>query len=53
VASTTFDITPGTASQLVFSQQPTNTVAGAAISPAVQVTALDAGATWCPPLPAT
>src|SRR5256886_12999533 len=36
-----FGITPGTASQLAFSVQPSNTVAGAAISPAVQVTALD------------
>src|SRR6266566_3774009 len=41
VTSTAFDITPGTASQLAFSVQPSNTVAGAAISPAVQVTALD------------
>src|SRR5437667_451544 len=39
--STTFDITPGTATQLAFIVQPSNTVAGAAISPAVQVTALD------------
>jgi hypothetical protein len=41
VTSTTFDIVPGTASQLAFTQQPSITVAGAAISPAVQVTALD------------
>src|SRR6185437_4050288 len=41
VTSTAFDITPGTASQLAFTVQPSNTVAGAAISPAVQVTALD------------
>src|SRR5207253_2836549 len=40
--STTFDITPGTATQLAFTQQPSTTVAGATISPAVQVTALDA-----------
>src|SRR3989442_665517 len=40
--STAFDITPGTATQLAFTVQPSNTVAGAAISPAVQVTALDA-----------
>src|SRR3989454_4682277 len=40
--STAFDITPGTATQLAFIVQPSNTVAGAAISPAVQVTALDA-----------
>src|SRR2546429_6553243 len=37
-----FDITPGTATQLSFTQQPSTTVAGAAISPPVQVTALDA-----------
>ena len=41
VTSTTFDITPGTATQLAFTVPPSNTVAGAAISPAVQVTALD------------
>jgi hypothetical protein len=41
VTSTAFDITPGTASQLAFTQQPSTSVAGAAISPAVQVTALD------------
>src|SRR5213078_3219703 len=41
VTSTAFDITPGTATQLAFTVQPSNTVAGAAISPAVQVTALD------------
>src|SRR5204863_252249 len=34
-------IIPGTATQLAFTVQPSNTVAGAAISPAVQVTALD------------
>src|SRR5438045_4470213 len=39
--TTTFDITPATATQLAFTVQPSNTVAGAAISPAVQVTALD------------
>src|SRR5207253_3217352 len=43
VTSTAFDITPGTATQLAFTQQPTATVAGATISPAVQVTALDPG----------
>src|SRR5438034_1198342 len=42
VTSTAFDVTPGTATQLAFAQQPSTTVAGAAISPAVQVTALDA-----------
>src|SRR5207247_63830 len=41
VTSTAFDIIPGTAMQLAFTQQPSTTVAGAAISPAVQVTALD------------
>src|SRR5207244_3389419 len=41
VTSTPFDIIPGTATQLAFTLQPSNTVAGAAISPAVQVTALD------------
>src|SRR5256884_1046589 len=42
VTSTAFDVTPGTATQLAFTVQPANTVAGAAIGPAVQVTALDA-----------
>src|SRR5207253_1258225 len=41
VTSTAFDITPGTATQLAFIVQPSNTVAGAAINPVVQVTALD------------
>src|SRR2546429_629091 len=41
VTSTAFDIIPGTAMQLAFTQQPSTTVAGAAISPAVQGTALD------------
>src|SRR5206468_3527058 len=41
ITSSAFDITPGTATQLAFTVQPTTTVAGAAISPAVQVTALD------------
>src|SRR5207247_2593223 len=36
------NITAGTATQLVFSVQPTNAVAGAAITPAVQITAQDA-----------
>src|SRR5205807_212513 len=43
VTSTAFDITPGAATQLAFTQQPSATVAGATISPAVQVTALDPG----------
>src|SRR2546425_1254993 len=46
--STAFDITPGTATQLAFIVQPSNTVAGAAISPAVQVTALDAAGNAVP-----
>src|SRR5206468_3769014 len=41
VTSTAFDITPGTATQLAFTVPPSNTVAGAAINPAVQITALD------------
>src|SRR5207253_1348537 len=36
VTRTPFDIIPGTATQLAFTVQPSNTVAGAAISPAVQ-----------------
>src|SRR5207247_804168 len=40
--STAFNITAGTATALVFSVQPTNTVAGAAITAALQVTAQDA-----------
>src|SRR5439155_141384 len=39
--STAFNITAGNATQLVFTGQPSNTVAGAAINPAVQVTARD------------
>src|SRR5207244_10592427 len=39
VTSTPFDIIAGTATQLAFTVQPSNTVAGAAINPAVQVTA--------------
>src|SRR3989441_4729120 len=41
ITSTAFDITPGTATQLAFTVQPTTTVAGVTISTAVQVTALD------------
>ena len=37
----TFAITPGAATQLVFTTQPVNTPAGATITPAVQVTARD------------
>src|SRR5204863_136868 len=40
--SAAFNITPGTAAQLAFTVQPTNTTAGATITPAVQVTARDA-----------
>lgn len=48
VTSTAFDITPGIATQLAFTVQPSNTVAGAAIAPAVQVSALDAGGNLVP-----
>src|SRR5437773_5645648 len=41
ITSRAFDMIPGTATQLAFTVQPSTTVAGAAISPAVQVTALD------------
>src|SRR5213076_2065142 len=41
--STAFNITAGSATQLVFSVQPSTTTAGAAITPAVEVTAQDAG----------
>jgi hypothetical protein len=41
-ASNPFDIVPGAATQLVFTQQPTDVTAGAAISPAVTVTVRDA-----------
>jgi len=40
--STSFNITPAAASVLAFTGQPSNTTAGATISPAVQVTARDA-----------
>src|SRR5439155_1490721 len=40
--SAPFNVTPGAASELVFSVQPTNVTAGAAIAPPVQVTARDA-----------
>src|SRR5205823_8130321 len=39
--SAAFNITAGTATQLVFNVQPSTTTAGAAITPAVQVTAQD------------
>jgi hypothetical protein len=41
--STPFNITVGTATQLVFGQQPTHTAAGATIVPALTVRTLDAG----------
>ena len=40
--SNTFNITPGTATQLVFSSQPSNTAAGSSITPAVTVQVEDA-----------
>ncbi|HLM95415.1 MAG TPA: hypothetical protein VK283_03820, partial [Acidimicrobiales bacterium] len=40
--SSTFNITPGTATQLAFIQGPSNTVAGSAMSPAVTVAVEDA-----------
>ena len=40
--SNAFNITPGTPTQLAFYQQPTNAVAGVAITPAVTVRILDA-----------
>jgi hypothetical protein len=41
--SQAFSITAGTATHLIFTVQPANTAAGATITPAVEVTALDAG----------
>jgi hypothetical protein len=41
--SSAFDITPGAASKVVFGVQPSTTVAGTAISPAVTVQVQDAG----------
>ena len=40
--SNAFNITPGTASKLVFSQQPTNAQAGSSITPAITVQVEDA-----------
>ncbi len=40
--STPFTITPGAATQLVFTVQPSNAVVGAAIAPAIEVSAQDA-----------
>jgi len=42
MASNAFNITPGTASKLAFSQQPTNTQAGSSITPAITVQVEDA-----------
>jgi len=42
VTSNAFNVTPGTASKVVFSQQPTNTQAGSSITPAVTVQVEDA-----------
>src|SRR5207244_13557523 len=53
VTSTAFDIIPGTATQLTFTQEPSTTVAGAAINPAVQVTALDPAGNAVPGLTGT
>ncbi|MBI3766741.1 MAG: hypothetical protein HY277_09620, partial [Ignavibacteriales bacterium] len=41
-ASNAFTITPGSATHLVFTQQPSNTVAGVAIAPAITVQLRDA-----------
>ena len=40
--STAFTITPGSASQLAFTSQPSNAVAGVSISPSIKVTVQDA-----------
>ena len=47
-ASNGFNITAGTAAQLAFGQQPTNTAAGASISPAVTVLVQDANGNTVP-----
>ncbi len=41
--STAFNIVAGTASKLVYTQQPSNGTAGSAIAPAISVEAVDAG----------
>ena len=41
ITSTTFNVTVGSASKLVFTQQPTNVTAGSAIAPSVQVSVED------------
>src|SRR5260370_11106014 len=40
--STAFDVAPGTATRVTFTVQPTGTTAGSVLTPAIQVTALDA-----------
>ena len=42
VSSAAFDITPGAATQLVYTTQPSNATAGIGIAPAVELHALDA-----------
>jgi len=46
--SASFDITVGTATQLVFSGEPTNTVSTVAISPAIKIQVHDAGGNLVP-----
>src|SRR5207244_6168802 len=53
VTSTPFDIKPGTATRRAIAQQPGTTVAGAANSPAVQVTALEPAGNLVPNLTGT
>src|SRR5207245_6851449 len=48
VTSTAFDIVPEAATQVVFTARAQSTVAAAAISPAVQVSALDAAGNPAP-----
>ena len=49
--STAFNIIPGPEAQLVFQTQPSNTVAGFNITPAVTVLVTMRMATWYPPRP--
>src|SRR2546426_4709540 len=49
VTSTAFDIIPGTSTRLAFTVQPSNTGAGAAISPAGPLSAPDAAGNKRPP----
>src|SRR5439155_5820692 len=48
VISSAFDIIAGTATQLAFTVQPSNTMAGAVITPAVQVSVLDGAGNLVP-----